>query len=467
MSHDLVFFNGVRPDGRYLQPPISEEELAERLLAQPPDWHLPRVEDPRGTEDPTRAPIYGVDPDKLEEAGWGVIFPAGVDGRIKRALRDLLDRRAEQAGSEREERYRDDLVYYEGESYDDFLCRYRVPPGPANPDKLPYYLLLVGGPEEIPFEFQFDLDQQYAVGRLDFERIEDYATYARNVVACEKQRRRHTPEISFFGVKNPNDRTTPRLVKELLQPLADRLGETLSSQRTPGWKLRTILGEEATKHRLLELLGGKETPAVLFTAGHGLAFEHGDERQLAQQGALICSEWPGEEAEVRPEYYVTAEDIPDDAQLQGLIVFHFACYGAGSRAQDTFLNDDGEYEEQALHPFVSRLPRRLLAHPKGALAVIGHVDKAWTSSFSLNDTGQPEVFNSVLRCLLDGKPVGAATEYFGQLHGDLATKLEEQSERMESLGPNGRNRFARLRLANRDARNFVVLGDPAVRVGVP
>ena len=47
----------------------------------------------------------GVDPDQLEEAGWGVIFPAATDAAgkkaqaaVREALKPLFDLRREQAG---------------------------------------------------------------------------------------------------------------------------------------------------------------------------------------------------------------------------------------------------------------------------------------------------------------------------------------------------------------------------------
>jgi hypothetical protein len=116
---------------------------------------------------------------------------------------------------------------------------------------------------------------------------------------------------------------------------------------------------------------------------------------------------------------------------------------------------------------VAALPRRLLGHPNGgALAVIGHVDRAWGWSYVFGQAYQREVFQSTLAEILDGYPVGAAMERFGERHGQLAGMLAAAGQRQkhgETVDP---KEHADLLTATHDARNYVVLGDPAVRLAV-
>jgi hypothetical protein len=56
---------------------------------------------------------------------------------------------------------------------------------PVVPSVVPYYVLIVGSPERIPFSFQFDLSAQWLVGRLYFDDIADYGRYAAHVIAQE------------------------------------------------------------------------------------------------------------------------------------------------------------------------------------------------------------------------------------------------------------------------------------------
>ena len=62
---------------------------------------------------------------------------------------------------------------------------------------------------------------------------------------------------------------------------------------------------------------------------------------------------------------------------------------------------------------------------QGALAVIGHVERAWSCSFrGGGGVGrQLQAFQSVLQCLLGGHRVGWALKYFGALYAALATEL--------------------------------------------
>ena len=75
---------------------------------------------------------------------------------------------------------------------------------------VPYYLLIVGSPAEIPFEFQYDLDTYFAVGRLAFDSPKEYAQYAQNIVNFEKAGAQQKT-IAIFNTRNDGDRATALL----------------------------------------------------------------------------------------------------------------------------------------------------------------------------------------------------------------------------------------------------------------
>lgn len=407
---------------------------------------------------------FEIDPRNLAEAGWAVIFPEGRQDELRDALAPLLALRRSQAAGRREYRYRE-LVSRPGESKARFLARHGAGPGPADPDILPYYLLIVGDPTEISFRFQYQLDVQYAVGRLCFPTLQEYASYAETVVAAEQGTLRADRRVSFFGVAHPDDPTTASSLRNLVEPLAASI-----SRDRPGWPVETVLGPDATKAALTERMGGPRTPALLFTAGHGLGFPPADPRHLPHQGALLCQDWPGPRAgrgRIPQDYYLAADDVPDSAAPAGLITFNFACWGAGTPLHDSFVMD-GKPKQIANESFVARLPQRLLGHPGGgALAVVGHVDRAWTFSFDWPQAGaQLQVFESALGRLLEGYPVGAAMEYFNQRYAELFTDLQEEREEARWGARPDFLELSDLWTAANDARSYVVLGDPAVRLAV-
>lgn len=480
-EEDLLFFNGINGStGDYLLPPLTAEQVSR--IAQGEEFTPEDIEDiqlkKRQNEEPDFAVIEGVDPKNLAETGWGVIFTHNVDPAIREALSELLDHRKRQATQKKEKYYQEYSGvkgYRPGESKNQFLSRQGVGPGPADPDKMPYYLLIVGDPVTIPYRFQCQLDVQYAVGRIYFDTPQEYAQYARSVVEAETSNLSLSPSATFFGVCNPGDAATNLSTQDLIQPLSEWVVE-----EHPNWDVKTILKEEATKARLGQLLGGSETPGLLFTASHGMGFPNGDPRQLPHQGALLCQDWPGREWGRKPipeDFYFSGDDIGEQARLLGLIAFHFACYGAGCPQKDEFDGHKKSLSERpdiAPYPFIARLPQKLLSHPKGgALAVIGHIDRAWGCSFSWSDIRgssaekrQIAVFQSTVKRLLEGHPVGSALEYFDQRYAEISSDLSIELEDLKFGGIPNNQSLAGMWTANNDARNYGIIGDPAVRLVV-
>jgi hypothetical protein len=470
MTAEQLFFNGIDgATGDYLLPPLTVEQVAKMAVEETDAAHRAELKG-NASREPHFAPAEGVEPKDLAQAGWGVIFAHGADPAIRDALGELLAHRHRQAMQIRENRYREFTgvqAYRPEESKHRFLARHGAGPGAVDPDKMPYYLMIVGDPEAIPYRFQYQLDVQHAVGRIQFETLDEYARYARRVVEAETAQVSSCSRISFFGVRNSADRATQLSADHLVKPLAK-----LVAADKPDWIVQTIIGEEATKARLARLLGGDETPDLLFTASHGMGFPNGDARQLAHQGALLCQDWPGPaqwHESIPEEFYFSADDVDETARLSGLISFHFACYGAGTPRFDDFAHQSPSGSERsaiAPHAFVARLAQRLLAHSKaGPLAVIGHVERAWHCSFFSRRAGaQLTVFQSALKRLMEGHPVGSAMEYFNQRYSELSTDLSMELEDIRYGALVDDTELAGLWTANNDARAYAIIGDPAVRL---
>ncbi|MFN2227436.1 MAG: hypothetical protein ACK2UY_14030, partial [Anaerolineae bacterium] len=76
-------------------------------------------------------------------------------------------------------------------------------------------------------------------------------------------------------------------------------------------------------------------------------------------------------------------------------------------------------------------------------------------------------FQSAVERLLRGQPVGLAMEYLNGRYAALSTELNQAIQDHQDFGRRiDPYELARLWTGNNDARGYVVLGDPAVRLPV-
>lgn len=410
-----------------------------------------------------------IDPNNLEEAGWCVVFHQQTDPQIKAALAPLLMLRERQA-NRLFKVFEGSAAIKSGESARDWVERHGASLAMVDPENgVPLYVLLVGSPTQIPFEFQYLLDLYWNVGRLHFDTPAEYTVYADHVVAYENA---NVPPLkkrsAFFVTRNAGDRPTGLLHNQLAGPLVNAARGS-DRRRTldgfEGFKLTALLAEDATRQNLRSLLRSKDAPAFLFTGSHGVKFKMTDPAQRDNQGALLCQDWPGFGPTAK-EHLFTADDVPDDANVHGLIHFLFACYGGGCPRDDNFGLAKGQAPRQLVDaPIIARLPQRLLT--RGALASLAHVDRAWAYSFQ-NSRSLPQVqeMREVMVRILKGQRIGQATDGFNMRWAVLSAELDESQNPREAsdtqLVSNAAlaNRF----IARNDARNYIVIGDPAVQL---
>jgi hypothetical protein len=338
--------------------------------------------------------------------------------------------------------------------------------------EVPHYVLIVGGPDRVPFRFQSFMDSAASVGRLDLDSLEDLETYIRKLIGLETAESPATAReaVCFAPDGGPNDATHfSRLY--MAEPLAEHI------RTRCGVNTNAIMGDDATKERLLESLSGAR-PALVYTASHGLgAPNEGLEIQKRFNGAICCQH--GENRAIQ-DWLFAAEDVPVDGPfLEGAVFFQFACFGYGTPAESDFMHWLGNPELNAEADFVAALPKRLLAHPRGPVAFIGHVDTAWLHGFAdpenpyILERWHPRIapFVKSVEMLLQvepaGRTLGDLNKVFDLQNALLTGTIDRLQRGRIQVTPEFRERLADAFIRRSDAQNYMVFGDPAAYLRIP
>jgi hypothetical protein len=206
----------------------------------------------------------------------------------------------------------------------------------------------------------------------------------------------------------------------------------------------------------------------VYTASHGLGAPNEPfEVQKKVNGGICCQE-------TEADWLLTADDIPAEKPfLEGAVIFQFACFGYGTPAESDYEHWLGKPGLNTEADFVAALPKRLLAHPRGPIAFVGHLDTAWLHGFDdpeipgLSDTWNPRIepFKKAIDSLLGVEPSGRAmtpmsTRY--DLYNAFLTNTYDRIQRGNfEVTPAFQTKFVNQFITRSDAQNYMVFGDPA------
>lgn len=391
-----------------------------------------------------------------EEVGWGLVIHKDEDKKVFQVLEPLIKHRNGK------------VIYYEGETKtEEWINKNQLE------KEAPFYLLIAGSPERIPFEFQYLLDARFAVGRIHFETLEEYKNYVATVIDYEKEKTKPAGKKAVFFAPDGGPMDATSFSHKFM---ADPLAKTAENE---GYKVDYLEAGKATKGNLKNALGAgnDDRPSFVYTASHGLGVPTNKPEQQYIQGSLCCQDYSHDPA-ASNSGLLTGYDIGEDFNAYTSIWFAFACYGAGTPKYSDFAHwvpDLGDSQGQ--RDFLAYLPMKMLGYRKPALAFIGHIDPAWLHSFAdpENMASRLSPFEMAVRYILNGLPVGYACKKFGENYSILSIALLQivrdyerllESSLQETIDPYWDEKLADLWITRNDCQNYVILGDPAVKLKI-
>ncbi|NOJ91659.1 hypothetical protein D7W82_00715 [Corallococcus sp. CA049B] len=418
------------------------------------------------------------DLDDLRAQRWGVVYPATPAGkRLLELIEPLRELRQQEQGGAPVRTY----AVTPGMDWEEahrWKARVLGSEQVEEPDR-PRYLLVLGDLDEVSLELQQVLATDALVGRLAFANEEGYRAYVAKVLQrAEAPSPADRARLLFYTSRDGTD-ATELGYRKLVEPC---LATCARHQRTGALRVEPprSLADDGTAEgssigRFLAHAAGAE-PAVLLSVSHGLGMREGGwlsaEDQRASQGALLL---PGHER-------LTAAEVAARPFLPGGLWFCFACFSGGTPALSAYapwlgdLHRDGAGRVTRLlprpgeRPFIAALPQAALANPEGPLAVVGHVDLAWSSSFNDQGRSRHERFLGVIKALASGRRAGAALSSLLRFANETSASLASSYHQEKAALTAGRQYSASLAerahlwMLYHDLASHVLLGDPAVRL---
>jgi hypothetical protein len=317
---------------------------------------------------------------------------------------------------------------------------------------LPRYVLIIGGPDVIPWSVQYALSARHAVGRLPLDG-DALGNYLEAMLSGWVGSTSDIRAPMMWTVSHPGDITA-----QMRAVIANPLQEKLTDAQLP--RFVHVEDADATAAALLGTLAGSQ-PALLVTSSHGLAEGEADVLR-ARLGV------PVDVAHSAVDVDALAAAVPG-----GAIWYSQACCSAGSDATTNYagLLNPGTtafatvQAVAELGATVAPAATRLLGRANPVRAVIGHVEPTFDWTLRVSETGQGlggHIVSALSTNLFAGQPVGYAFSDYRAGVGELYTQWAKLNAQLAAGQTDVRENLTRLRLSAVDRQSLVLLGDPTV-----
>jgi len=426
----------AKPDQDFPRPLTSQEPVDER------NWRHPKV-------------------------GWGLILPENEEISIPQRAQavDALDpirRLLESRVGSPVFRYRPDLN-------NQFLCRYYEDGTHQNiaisgsvrgieRGQIPKYLLIFGGPQDIPWSFQYVLNTAAFVGRLDLKDI-NLTRYV-NALINDWDGAVAQPD---YPVVWAADHGHPDITWLMRHAIATPVAEKLRNDSDIGGKVTELAGTDATIAALINAVK-TQSPGLIVTTSHGMTGPSDNKDLMAGQLGFPVD--------------TTGQLLQPNALLQqwqpdGAIWYAHACCSAGSDSQTNYeglLEKDSLIQNTlrsvaGLGPLIAPLPQGLLGAEKPLRAFIGQVEPTFNWTIQQPDTGQL-LTETIQKALYDSmyrqqpEPVGMAFQAHYRHVGQLFAQWVSARRKVVQNIPDAAEAALRAHLTAIDRQSMVILGDP-------
>ena len=326
---------------------------------------------------------------------------------------------------------------------------------------LPTYLLIYASPRDIPWNFQYRLNLDLFVGRLDLEGspLENYVTALIDNWGnsyCD-------PPSRLIWAVNHGDPDITWLMKG---SIAKAIRDKIQSDPDFANSLHEITDSEATVEELCKNLKSY-CPALIISTSHGMTGPLENRNLMRKQLGLLVDD----------KHTLLYPDILlNDWQPDGAIWYAHACCSAGcdgeARYQDLVdeESDVGKVlnEVAALGPQSAPLPQALLGDEKPLRAFIGQVEPTFNWTLQA-DTGQV-LTSAFCQALYDGmhhkKPMTVGMAFEGLYHNAASyySRFVALQGKAAKENKDDMTGAIRAKLIAQDLESLVILGDPTVSV---